>query len=124
MSDQGVIKYVDDCGRIVIPKAMRDIIGIDNGDAAEVALNDKGEVVIKRRKEFEFSREEIQEIEQAAKDDRLIILPEWPVEKGMITKRYEIIETMQEKNLILIKDRGLTIEDDEDIEQVEVQDTE
>lgn len=48
-----LIRRVDDLGRIVIPKTLRQQIDITEGDAMTVEVNEKGQVVLTKVKESE-----------------------------------------------------------------------
>lgn len=105
MSNQKAIKTVTKEGRVLIPKEYRDYIGIAANDSVIIDYGDGDKITIERKKDFSFTGAEIRELEIAAQEHRLIVVPEWPIENGMITGRYEILETMVEKKLILLKDR-------------------
>lgn len=47
----GVIRHLDDLGRIVLPKEFRDKVGIEDGEAFEIFSDKKGNFYIKRVKE-------------------------------------------------------------------------
>ena len=40
MKTTGIVRQVDELGRIVIPKEMRRVLGISNGDPVEINLED------------------------------------------------------------------------------------
>lgn len=42
----GIIRKIDDVGRVVIPKEIRDYLRIAEGSAMEIGINDRGEVVL------------------------------------------------------------------------------
>ena len=48
MKDTGIIRKVDELGRIVIPKELRDKLSIDNGDSLEVYTQPNGAIVLKK----------------------------------------------------------------------------
>jgi len=39
MKSTGIVRRVDDLGRVVIPKELRGTLGIDNGDPLEIFVN-------------------------------------------------------------------------------------
>lgn len=45
----GIVRRIDDLGRIVIPKEMRQTLRIKEGDSLEISIN--GEVILIRRAE-------------------------------------------------------------------------
>lgn len=46
-------KVVDDLGRVQIPKAMREMLGIKAGDTVEVFVNRNGDIVVRFAKEVD-----------------------------------------------------------------------
>jgi AbrB family transcriptional regulator (stage V sporulation protein T) len=44
----GIIRRIDDLGRIVIPKEIRRTIKVSEGDAMEIFVNLENEVVLRR----------------------------------------------------------------------------
>lgn len=47
MKATGIVRRVDDLGRIVIPKEIRRTIGIKEGDPIELYLDEEGGIVLK-----------------------------------------------------------------------------
>ena len=45
-----IIRQIDELGRIVLPKSLRDALGLSAGDEVEITLG-KDEIIIKRRYE-------------------------------------------------------------------------
>lgn len=57
--DNGIIRRIDDLGRIVIPKEIRKHLYIQEGDPMEVQYNRNGEIIIRKyKKSFEECAEE------------------------------------------------------------------
>ena len=48
----GMVRKVDELGRIVIPKEMRRVLGIKTGASIEVDLNDDNEIVLRKFSEL------------------------------------------------------------------------
>ena len=46
MKKFGIVRRIDDLGRISIPKSIRSELGIKNGEAIEFAINDEGDLVL------------------------------------------------------------------------------
>ena len=51
MKTTGIIRRVDDLGRIIIPKEVRRNLGIQTGDPFEFFTNSKGEIILVPYKE-------------------------------------------------------------------------
>ena len=54
MRATGIVRRVDDLGRIVIPKEVRRSLGIKEGDPLEIFISNEGELVLKPY--FEITR--------------------------------------------------------------------
>lgn len=48
MEASGIIRRVDSLGRIVIPKELRQTLGIHTGDSLEVGLNGNGQIILSK----------------------------------------------------------------------------
>ena len=48
MKATGIVRRIDDLGRVVIPKEIRRIAGIHEGDPLEIFLDEDGAVVFRR----------------------------------------------------------------------------
>ena len=48
MGSLGIIRKVDELGRIVIPKEIRKILDIKSGSSLEIGVNDQKELVLKK----------------------------------------------------------------------------
>lgn len=48
MKATGIVRKIDDLGRIVIPKEMRKTLHIHEGDALEIFIEQKGEIILKK----------------------------------------------------------------------------
>ena len=59
MKATGIVRRVDDLGRVVIPKEIRQQMKIREGDPLEVYLSDDGAVCFKLFQEEPLSNEEI-----------------------------------------------------------------
>ena len=49
----GMVRKVDELGRVVIPKEMRRILNIKTGSSIEMFINDQNQVVLKKFSELE-----------------------------------------------------------------------
>ena len=63
MKATGVVRRIDDLGRVVIPKEIRRSLNIEEGDPLEIYIDDKTKsVMFKKYLENENALEEIQDI--------------------------------------------------------------
>lgn len=59
MKATGIIRRIDDLGRIVIPKEIRKQARIENGDALEIYITNEGAIFLKPYQEKPLTNEEI-----------------------------------------------------------------
>lgn len=53
-SDVGMIRRIDDLGRVVIPKEVRRVMDIAEGDPLEIFVNgEDGEIIIKKKYDWD-----------------------------------------------------------------------
>jgi AbrB family looped-hinge helix DNA binding protein len=50
----GIVRRIDDLGRVIIPKEIRRTLGIRVGDPLEISLDKEGEVILIRRRIAEW----------------------------------------------------------------------
>ena len=88
----GIIRRIDDLGRVVIPKEIRRNMGIKEGDSLEICIDEKskGITFIPYRIDDELCKE-IREIVESYADD----IEENTKEQEAITKLNEIIEFLK-----------------------------
>ena len=55
MDSTTIVRRIDDLGRIVIPKQIRNELKLKTGDALELALRESGEIVIRKFEEPDLS---------------------------------------------------------------------
>ena len=48
MNSTGLVRRIDDLGRVVIPRTVRMALGINEGDPLEIFINEDGSVTFKR----------------------------------------------------------------------------
>lgn len=48
MMSTGIIRRIDGLGRIIIPKEIRESLGIKEGTPMEIMVNDEDDIVLKR----------------------------------------------------------------------------
>lgn len=56
MRATGIVRRIDDLGRVVIPKELRKMLKIEEGDALEVFTTDSGQVVFQKYYEEDVSK--------------------------------------------------------------------
>lgn len=84
MKATGIVRNIDDLGRVVLPKETRKILHMENGDPVEIFTGDGGEIIIRKYEPFidhstdiQRKRHEIQMdngIDSAKKTDALVLL--------------------------------------------------
>ena len=57
MKSIGLVRRIDDLGRVVIPKEIRRIIKVKEGDPLEIFVDKEGEVILKRFSEIDYLAE-------------------------------------------------------------------
>lgn len=55
MDSMAIIRRIDDLGRIVIPKQIRNELKLKTGDTLELTLRKSGEIVMRKLEEPDFS---------------------------------------------------------------------
>lgn len=48
MMSTGIIRRMDDLGRVLIPKEIRENLGIEEGTPMEIMVNDEGNIILKK----------------------------------------------------------------------------
>ncbi len=65
MKATGVVRRVDDLGRIVIPKELRRSLGIQDGDPLEIFTDDEGGVIFRKYDYTESVEDSVQRLREA-----------------------------------------------------------
>ena len=52
MKESGLIRRLDNLGRIVIPKELRKVLSIKEGEPLEISLNEQGEIILNKTSVF------------------------------------------------------------------------
>lgn len=74
MKDTGIIRRVDENGRVVIPKAIREVLDIIENTPLEIQYNNNGEIILRKyRKSFEQCCHDWYETNQHIMDKCLFI---------------------------------------------------
>ncbi|CDX02160.1 Antidote-toxin recognition MazE [Desulfitobacterium hafniense] len=66
MKATGIVRRIDDLGRVVVPKNMRRILRVREGDPLEFYVTQEGEVVLRRYQASEELRDCLREEEHRA----------------------------------------------------------
>jgi AbrB family transcriptional regulator (stage V sporulation protein T) len=126
----GIVRRIDDLGRVVIPKEIRRTLRIREGDPLEIFTDREGEVILKKYSPIgelsEFAQEYAESLNEASghiaviADRDTIITVAGTSKKEYIEKRVSaaLEKTMEEKKTIILnKNEGhklLSIVSDED----------
>lgn len=65
----GINRRVDDLGRIVIPKELRQLVGINFGDLCNVSVGEQGTIIIQKQTTLQDVSGEIDRIKNAVLDN-------------------------------------------------------
>lgn len=60
MKETGIIRRIDELGRVVIPKELRRVLRLKEGELMEIFTNERGELVLKKYKDIGVDKEQIQ----------------------------------------------------------------
>lgn len=75
MQATGIVRHLDELGRIVIPKEIRRSLGVKEGDELEMFISEDGELILRPRIIAPLSYENVRDIyEQMEKKDRLALI--------------------------------------------------
>lgn len=88
MKATGIIRRVDDLGRIIIPKDIRTNLGIKIGDPFEVFIDEEGGIIFKpyQKDEGQILAAAIEQLWNIGECDRSIELKKLLQDNGFITK--------------------------------------
>lgn len=62
MKETGIVRRIDELGRVVIPKELRKVLKFKEGELLEIFTNDSGELVFKKYNEVGATQEQIEAI--------------------------------------------------------------
>ena len=77
MKATGIVRRIDDLGRIVIPREIRKTCRIKEGDPLEIFVNNQGDVILKRYMPFIEPWELLREIADEVGEDEDLNLKEF-----------------------------------------------
>ncbi len=113
MKATGIVRRIDDLGRVVIPKEIRRVLRIREGDPLEIYTNNNGEVILKKYSPInELSRYAAEYAETAStilgstvvvSDTDQVIAVSGGLKKELLDKKvdYELDKIIQSKNKYL-----------------------
>lgn len=113
MKATGIVRRIDDLGRVVIPKEIRRVLRIREGDPLEIYTNNNGEVILKKYSPInELSRYAAEYAETAStilgstvvvSDTDQVIAVSGGLKKELLDKKvdYELDKIIQSKNRYL-----------------------
>lgn len=75
MQATGIVRYLDELGRLVIPKEIRRSLGVKEGDGLEIFISEDGELILRPRIIAPLSYENVRDTyEQMERKDRLALI--------------------------------------------------
>ena len=75
MKATGIVRHLDELGRIVIPKEIRRSLGLKEGDGLEMFISEDGELILCPHVITPLSYENVRSVyEQMEKKDRLALI--------------------------------------------------
>lgn len=118
MKATGIVRRIDDLGRVVIPKEIRRTLRIREGDPLEIFTDREGEVILKKYSPIgelsEFAKEYVESLHSSmehvtciADRDTIIAMAGAP-KKEMLEKRVSaaLEKIMEDKTSILLSNTG------------------
>lgn len=135
MKATGIVRRIDDLGRVVVPKEIRRTLRIREGDPLEIFTDREGEIILKKYSPIgelgQFAKQYADSLAQttgqivAITDKDQFIAASGPTKKDLITKNIsrELEETINERDTVLAakEDKNyirITNDDDEFTYQV------
>lgn len=116
MKATGIVRRIDDLGRVVIPKEIRKTLRIREGDPLEIFVDREGEVILKKYSPInelgEFASQYADSLHEAVghivciADRDQVIAISGAIKKDYLHKRLGTLaqKVMEERNTILIED--------------------
>ena len=130
MKATGIVRRIDDLGRVVVPKEIRRTLRIREGDPLEIFTDREGEIILKKYSPIgelgQFAKQYADSLNQttghiiAITDKDMFIAASGPTKKDLLTKSisHELEEVINERESIIAgkEDKNyirITNEDDE-----------
>ncbi|HEY5560558.1 MAG TPA: stage V sporulation protein T [Clostridiaceae bacterium] len=132
MKATGIVRRIDDLGRVVIPKEIRRTLRIREGDPLEIFTDREGGVILKKYSPIgeltDFSKEYAESLQQsightiliADKDN--IVSGSGPTRKDYMDKRVsnDLLKVVEDRKIVLLGEAGngkaIALFQDEDVE--------
>ncbi len=135
MKATGIVRRIDDLGRVVVPKEIRRTLRIREGDPLEIFTDREGEIILKKYSPIgelgQFAKQYADSLNQttghivAITDKDMFIAASGPTKKDLLTKSisHELEEVINERESVVAgkEDKNyikITNEDDEFTYQV------
>lgn len=118
MKATGIVRRIDDLGRVVIPKEIRRTLRIREGDPLEIFVDREGEVILKKYSPIgelgEFAKEYADSLYEAmghisciADRDRIIAVAGAPKKEFLNKNLYSAVEhVMEDRKAVIINNVG------------------
>ena len=133
MKATGIVRRIDDLGRVVIPKEIRRTLRIREGDPLEIFTDREGGVILKKYSPIgelsDFSKEYAESLQQAighivliADKDAIISVSGAP-KKDYLEKKVsdDLEKVMEERKTVMLGEgtsKVIPLYDDEEVEEV------
>ena len=125
MKETGIVRRIDELGRVVIPKELRKVLKLKEGELLEIFTNDKSELVFKKYNEVGATQDQLDVIskilykntgKEVAICDTSSILSHCGGKDGLQGEDIsdELYGVLDDRKARLIKDRTIKISDDGD----------
>ncbi len=113
MKATGIVRRIDDLGRVVVPKEIRRTLRIREGDPLEIFTDREGEIILKKYSPIgelgQFAKQYADSLNQttghivAITDKDMFIAASGPTKKDLLTKSisHELEEAINERESIL-----------------------
>lgn len=123
MKETGIVRRIDELGRVVIPKELRKVLKLKEGELLEIFTNDSGELVFKKYNEVGATPEQLEAIskvlykntgKEVAICDTSSILAHVGGKEGLQGEDIseELYGVLDDRRSRLIKDRSVRLVDD------------
>lgn len=131
MKATGIVRRIDDLGRVVVPKEIRRTLRIHEGEPLEIYVDKEGEIILKKYSPIadlgQFAKEYAEALNEATghitciTDNHIIIAIAGAAKKEFINRQIgpAAEQVMESRQAVLINDPGSTensaiLKDDED----------